>query len=346
MRRHEGELRDWALPEFAERAFEQQARLVYLVERLSPLNTTYPVSSPRDVAEGDNLWFGVGVRSSHVNSQTLTAQFKRYAEVLGLESNPGGQPIRPHRLRKTLARLVALAIAQAPKILQDVFGHKNIDMTMHYILTDEALSAEIDEIVRELRIIRCTDDLSKFASSDSGPLSSEVAGPANSRSSSDTPSDCFGGRAAPSIRRAIAEQELVLHRRAQDWGAEDIRDLAEVLTLGGTTWNLVRPGVLCTKSLNQFGPCNKKRGHPDPAGCQTSCDHRLEQAWLRQDVDGCIAEALAKWELEIANQNDLVAEFWAGQVRTHIGRFADLEKKWSLDLRVQQICGPAMLSEA
>lgn len=346
VRRHDGKLRDWPLPELAERAIEQQAKLIAIVERLSPLTVTKKIASPRNIPEGINLWFGGRVRGRQATAHSLAGALKKYSESLGLELKPGGQLIRLHRLRKTLARLVALAIVQAPKILQDVFGHKHIEMTVHYILADKALSAEIDEIVRELRIIRCADDLSKFVSSGVTPTFNDGSATSQTMSFSGAQRDGFGGRAAPAIRRAVAEQERVLHRRSEDWGAEDIRDLAEVLTLGGTTWNLVRPGVMCTKSLNQFGPCNKKRGHPDPASCQTSCDHRLEQAWLREDVDGCIAEALVKWELEIASQNDLVAEFWAGQVRMHIGRFADLEKKWKLDLRVQEICGPAMLSEA
>ena len=128
--------------------------------------------------------------------------------------------------------------------------------------------------------------------------------------------------------------------------AEDIRDLGEVLTLGGTTWNLVRPGVMCTKSLTLFGPCNKKRGHADPASCNPMCDYRLEQAWLRDDVDRCISQALEHWEHEIQEGQELVAEYWAGQVRMHLGRFADLEQKWREDARVQIVCSSERLFEA
>jgi hypothetical protein len=348
VRRHDGQLRDWPLPEFAECAFEQQAKLICLMERLSPLSATKLISNPLEITEGSNLWFGSGDRSQPATSHILQELLRHYSKGLGLEPKPDGQGIRPHRLRKTLARLVALAIVQAPKLLQDVLGHKHIEMTIYYILADKALSVEIDEIVRELRVIRCADDLSKFVSTDIAHASKDELTPSESTTVSngvDPLGDGYGGPAAASIRRAVAEHGHALHQRSQDWGAEDIRDLAEILTLGGTAWSLVRPGVMCTKSLNQFGPCNKKRGHPDPASCQTSCDYRLEQAWLREDVDSCISQALEHWELETASQQDLVAEFWAGQVRMHIGRFADLEKKWQLDPRVQLLCGSQKLCE-
>ncbi|GAB2541124.1 hypothetical protein GCM10027032_30100 [Simplicispira piscis] len=344
VRRHNGEWRDWPIPDLAVRAFVQQAKLIALMERLSPINPAKPMWSPAETTYRSNLWFGSGNRGRPATSTILAELLRHYSRSLGLEQQPGGQAIRLHRLRKTLARLVALAIVQAPKLLQDVFGHKNIEMTLYYILTDKALSAEIDEIVRELRIIRCSDDLTKFVTegetqSSLGDLIS-FEGP-NPPTAHRLHSDGFGGPAAASIRRAVAEQRQTAHRRSEDWGAESIRDLAEILTLGGTTWNLVRPGVMCTKSLNQFGPCNRKRGHPDPSSCQTSCDHRLEQAWLREEVDDCISQALEHWEFEIASQQELVAEFWAGQVRMHLGRFPDLEKKWRLDPRVELLVGSA-----
>lgn len=348
VRRHDGELRDWPLPEFAERAFEQQVKLISLTERLPPLSALRPLSNPREIPEGKNLWFSSGNRTVQATSAMLGQLLKHYSSVLGLDTEPGGQAIRAHRLRKTLARLVALAIVQAPKLLQEVFGHKHIEMTIYYILADKALSAEIDEIVRELRVIRCADDLEKFVAADEARLSKQrsiSSDKAIAAGEADLTDDGYGGSASSSIRRAVTEHGRALHQRSQDWGAADIRDLAEVLTFGGTTWNLVRPGVMCTKSLNQFGPCNKKRGHPDPASCQTSCDYRLEQAWLREEVDSCISQALQHWQFEVEKQQELVADFWAGQVRMHLGRFKDLERKWRFDARVQKICQSGGLCE-
>lgn len=341
VRRHDGQLRDWPLPKFAEDALLQQAKLISLLECLSPLSATDPLVNPADVVAGTHLWSAWGKRHQPATTQMLQALLRDYASVLSLEPKPGGQGIRLHRLRKSLARLVALAIVQAPKLLQDIFGHERIEMTIYYILTDKALSEQIDEIVRELRVIRCADDLASFvkgedAATQGGKLiqSERLAGFGD------------GGRAAASIRLSVAEHGRKLHKSPQDWGAEGIRDLAEILSLGGTTWNLVRPGVICTKSLNQFGPCNKKRGHADPVSCKTTCDHRLEQAWLRDDVDRCISQALEHWGDEITKEKELAAEYWAGQVRMHLGRFTDLEQKWRKDPRIQIICSEERLCEA
>lgn len=146
VRLHEGEIRDWPLPELAERTFDQQEKLISLVERLSPLGQQGTVTDPRSVSRGTGLWFMANDRAAEITSASLQAVLRNYVAYLGMEISPGGQGIRPHRLRKTLARMVALSIVQAPKVLQDVFGHKDIEMTLYYILTDKSLAAEIDVI--------------------------------------------------------------------------------------------------------------------------------------------------------------------------------------------------------
>ncbi|MDZ4293832.1 MAG: site-specific integrase [Hydrogenophaga sp.] len=340
VRLHEGEVRDWPLPELAERTFDQQEKLISLVERLSPLGQQGAVANPRTISRGTGLWFMANDRAAEITSASLLAVLRNYVAYLGMEVSPGGQGIRPHRLRKTLARMVALSIVQAPKVLQDVFGHKDIEMTLYYILADKSLAAEIDVIVRELRVMRCSDVIASMV------LAEEErprAGPQRVGKGS-AEELCvvsgFGGRAAASVGRAVEEYGRELHRTSQEWGAESVGELAKILSFGGATWDLVRPGVLCTKSLGQFGPCNKKRGHPDPGNCQTSCDYRLEEAWLREDVERCLSDSIEHWERETEVGQDLIAEFWAGQVRMHVNRFSDLKTKWMQDPRVSAIVEP------
>lgn len=340
VRLHEGEVRDWPLPELAERAFDQQEKLISLVERLSPLGQQGAVADPRTISRGTGLWFMANDRAAEITSAGLQAVLRNYVVYLGMEISPGGQGIRPHRLRKTLARMVALSIVQAPKVLQDVFGHKDIEMTLYYILADKSLAAEIDVIVRELRVMRCSDVIASMVLAEeerprAGPQwvgqGSAMVPPVVSG---------LGGRAAVSVCLAVEEYGRELHRTSQEWGAESVEELARILSFGGTTWDLVRPGVLCTKSLGQFGPCNTKRGHPDPGSCQTSCDYRLEEAWLREDVERCLSESIEHWERETEDGQDLIAEFWAGQVRMHVNRFSDLKTKWMQDPRARAIVEP------
>ncbi len=82
VRRHEGQLRDWALPALAEAAFEQQAKLICLVERLSPLSEISAVVNPSKVIPGIGLWFaskrswcGTDFCNSSASTQRLRPNF-------------------------------------------------------------------------------------------------------------------------------------------------------------------------------------------------------------------------------------------------------------------------------
>lgn len=126
-------------------------------------------------------------------------------------------------------------------------------------------------------------------------------------------------------------------RLGRDLGADDIRQLAEILTLSGQSWALVRPGVICTKLPGSSGPCTKKVGRPEPSRCRWGCDHRLEEAYLRDDIDRSIAEAVRLYELEVADDNEMGQEFWAGQILAHLRRFDDIHRKWAPNSTVMQV---------
>jgi hypothetical protein len=234
-----------------------------------------------------------------------------------MDVEPGGQHLRSHRFRKTLARLVALALTHAPRLLMDVFGHRSIEMTLYYILTDKDLRADIELVSRELRVMRAQEVVEKMVEADSGAIIAGV-----------TEYGGYGGPAAESIHRAIDTHREQLHRRGTDWGIESAKELAELLTLQGKSWELVRPGVMCTKFAGEAGPCNKSKGRPEPSKCQSHCSYRLEEAFLREDIDGAISDALEAYEQAIAKNETLTAAHWAAQVRAHVPRFKDLQDKW------------------
>jgi integrase len=339
VRRHDGEERDWQLPDLAVQAIEQQVRLVSLFECLSGIG--HP-EDPDKFKAGDHLWGqggggGRGSRHAPLSNAAIGSCLHEYAQALRMDKAPGGQALRPHRFRKTLARLVALAITHAPKVLQDVFGHKSIEMTLYYILADKDLVAEIEEVAKELRVMRAQEVIQGMVSGEEAQAAVYKAAGASSTTTIGLSLGGYGGSAAMTVQRAVNMHRENAHRRGDDWGAAEVRELAEILTMQGRTWQLVRPGVLCTKAIGQAGPCNKKRGQPEPARCQTKCDYRLEEAWHREDVDATIAEALQLYEDELERGEDLVAELWAGQVRANIGRFPDLEAKWMVNSNVRKL---------
>nr|WP_276530694.1 tyrosine-type recombinase/integrase [Burkholderia multivorans] len=317
VQRHDGEMRAWLLPDVAVDAIEQQTRLVSFAERLTEVT---PNRKPSDSLGNDHLWVQISA-AAHADATrplvNINKALHSYARAIQMSTTPGGQNLRTHRLRKTLARLVALALTQAPKLLMDVFGHKSIEMTLYYILSDKDLQAEIETVSRELRVMRAKTVVEKMVEDDL--MSKDVTALSHGG---------YGGLAAASIHDTITRRRHQVHRRGNKWGAENIIELAELLTLQGKAWEQVRRGVICTKLPGESGPCNKRKGRPEPAKCSSACTHRLEEAFLREDVDAVICEAIAAFEQSVANGEQLIAAHWAAQVRANVPRFPDLSAKW------------------
>jgi len=324
-----GVVRDWQLPDVAVGALEQQSRLVALSERFGSLSSesTEPVTT-----DLTHLWGQIN-SGSHTNPTNplagLSRTFVSFPRRIGLEAQPGGQNLRSHRFRKTVARLVALALTQAPKLLMDVFGHKSLEMTLYYILTDKDLQAEIETVTRELRVMRAKEAVDKMVN-DAIKVADDVGAALGG----------YGGLAAVAIRDAVEVQRQRVHRRGEDWDARSAYELAELLTLQGKAWDQVREGVICTKFVGEAGPCNKSKGRPEPSKCDSACVHRLEEEFLREDVDGALRECVAAYERSIADDESLTASHWAGQIRSHVVRFSDLQDKWMAHPTVCALMSP------
>ena len=288
-----GKLRDWPVPAVVLKAIQQQ---IELHEVITSLGDEYGNRSGQEKATG--IWVtGTGAEAQGSVNQRLNTTFKQ----LGLTHLLKGDSANAHRFRKTLARLCALVLFGAPKILMDLFGHKDIAMTLHYINTDLLLRAEMIQIARDITIMFAKDAISNI--------------------------DSYGGPAARKLSAAIQQEKVRLGR---DMGADDIQRCAELLTDNGSLWALVRPGVLCTKRPSDTGPCTKARGTPNPAHCQSGCDNRLEQAFLRDDVDRSIKQAVSCLEQAYADDDEYKSEEWKGQVLALLPRFPDIKKKWIL----------------
>lgn len=317
VQRHDGDMRDWLLPDVAVDAIEQQACLVAVAERLTEVT---PNGKSSASLENGHLWAQISAAAHGDATRPLTninKALRSYARAIQMSTMPGGQNLRTHRFRKTLARLVALALTQAPKLLMDVFGHKSIEMTLYYILGDKDLRAEIETVSRELRVMRAKTVVEEMVKAD---LMSKDEAALNHGG--------YGGLAAVSIHDTITRRRHLIHRRGNEWGAENNIELAELLTLQGKAWEQVRRGVICTKLPGEAGPCNKRKGRPEPSKCSSACTHRLEEAFLREDVDASIREAVTAFEQSVANEEQLIAAHWAAQMRANVPRFPDLRAKW------------------
>jgi hypothetical protein len=113
----------------------------------------------------------------------------------------------------------------------------------------------------------------------------------------------------------------------------DVRALASaamILSQNGRVM-LVKPGVLCTKTFNQFGPCSRRAGSPDIGNCQVDCMHRLELAAARADQRKAIEQILD----HIPAETGMMRAWWQGQLLSHLSPFADLRAEMLSDARVR-----------
>ena len=346
----EGECRDWELPEVVARALEQQGRLARLLEQMPWSEDLSALLDSEFISfEGDHLWcrLGTGETDPRQVPRDPNKLLRKYARDLGMETAPGGQPLRTHRFRKTIARLAALAIDEAPLMLKNLFGHKDIEMTLHYILADKGLAAEIEQVVKELHMMRAKTPVEAF-----------VAQLSKDRNSSAEVGDAdidyagYGGKAVVRIADTISryrDQEVASGRMRNSlelFGAERIDDVVRILTGDGTYFEIVKPGIVCTKRLGELGPCSRNRGQPDRSNCQEDCDHRLEEPWQRADADGCVADALEGYQRAVADSEVLLTSFWGEQVRRNVVRFDDLRDKWMRNPTVAEIIKSSTAGQA
>jgi integrase len=312
--RIDGEDRTWALPDVAVTALAQQARLAAAWERIARRQRGGIEDDDDKLEIGDgHLWACFGC-SSISDPEVLFSEagkaLQRLAIRLGLPHKPGGINLHPHRFRKTIARLVGIAIVNSPRILQLVFGHKDIQMTLYYIRSDKALAVEIEKVTRELKIMRCERMIEEMHATRGLPGA--------------LPQDGHGGPGGRMLAKALENHVEELHQRGEDWGAGSAHELAEILTAGGRNWTLVGEHSVCSKGPGEAGLCSKKLGDPITSNCQSECIHRIEEKTGRRDVHRIIPILVRNWKRARDDQQLLVMAGYKDQLRRELGRFDDI----------------------
>lgn len=312
---HEGEIREWPVVVQVKQAVENQEALM---ARLDEINKARDPSYQPDTA----LWGRFYLQGNSEDPfLDMNLWLHYYAKALDMDGAPGGQNFTSHRLRKTLARIVALALVDSPMVLHEIFGHRDIEMTLHYILANKDLRLEIEAIAREINVMRATEVVEVMAQAELRRLTDQSL-------PGDLHGGCGGG-AAELIDAHVQEEVQKAHERGEEWGAESAIELGRLLTNAGQQWMLVRKGVICTKSPGTAGPCSRKsRGRPEPSKCSSQCSHRLEREFLRHDVRGILDTAVKAYEQALTDDERGLAAYWGGQIRINIGRFPDIEQEY------------------
>jgi hypothetical protein len=281
-----GEQRDFPLPLEAVKALIQQSELArgFHQQVAGPLFVLRKRKGERQ--PGDRL-------------HEMNAPLQRLVEALSLAPLLGDSAAHTHRFRKTVARLIGLALVDAPKILFDLFGHKSMMMTLSYMLSDKQMLAELLDVADRTAHAMTGDVIANL--------------------------DACSGPAAPKLQKAM--KTFVLQSGKERFDTETIEEAVDVLSVTGVPFKIVRPGVLCTKQPTQRGACDPDSPDPNPARCRPECDHRLELASAKIQVDSAISYICAKLEGE-PEMADLPRANWHGQLLHHLQRFSDVREKW------------------
>lgn len=317
-----GDARQWPAPDILCQCLGQQTRLAAAMDWLPKRIENGPPQGPRF---GNALWVSIGIsgtvgEDTEINfNQTLALLAKR----LDMDTKPGGANVHAHRFRKTIGRLAGVALFNSPLVLKRLFGHKSIEMTLHYILCDPGVREEAEKVLRELRIMHCAEALEEIHQA----LRNGQSLPGN------------GGPGAARLVMAVGNSEQNLAQSGRTWTEGTAFDLACLLTMQGQGWRLIQENIVCSKAPGEDGMCQKKRskGQPNTANCQPECGNRIVFARKRRDVELSIEQYLdiarqARDDgqlLVLASVMDNVQDEWAN--------FDDIEQYYRADPEVQSL---------
>lgn len=282
--------RDWPLHPIAGWALQVQYRLAEAVQPYS--RNDYCWVLLRQGEEG-----GIGSPLRNLNEPVVKA-----VHNLGLTHLLDG--IRPHmhRWRHTVARLVALSVVGASQVLMDLFGHRDFEMTLRYILSHPDIAQEALRVAKETAYALAEGVITE------------------------TLGERTGGRGAEELKGSL--DRIRMRQGLDEFGTSTLRDTTEVLTFGGRTWQLVRDGVLCTKRIDQTGPCTRSRGAPDPGSCHTDCIYRAEMERTRAQCSETIHGLTTELEDAMREGRVMLVENLSGQLLAQLKRWEDIRAHW------------------
>lgn len=236
---------------------------------------------------------------------------------------PGGKNLHPHRFRKTLARLAGLAIDGSQKVLMLLLGHEDVTTTLSYMQADPAFAKEVDDITRELRIIRGEALIEDMRAAIRDPNSLPYGG--------------HGGGGAPVLADAVRVHEEELHRLGEEWGGSTARELSVLLTNNGESARIISAHVVCTKTAGEVGLCSGKKGAINAGNCQTECRNHIEDKTGRRDTERVIPILVQHAEQAIANNDWLPLQRDKRQLEQEIKRYDDIGAQWRDKPKVRAI---------
>lgn len=200
------------------------------------------------------------IRQSAVAVNGMLRDFKKY-----LVPHITGE-LSPHRFRKSVGRLVLLAMDSAPLVLQHIFGHRAFKTSLNYMFSSPFVQDELLECYPQL----IAESLSRIYKGRS---------------------DLAGGGAAL-MRDAIAAS-CVAGSSAGGVGGDEIAEIEfvslglEMMERGFLVLTLLGPGKYCLKPVAARGPCAKPGASlfANVGRCSPSCRHHILLGLHREDLE-------------------------------------------------------------
>ena len=325
-----GKEREWPMPDILLNVFAQQIVLVEACERLARMIEGSPEMADH-LGDSTHLWASLGMSGSADATEKLGEYgecLQTLARRIGLTSKPGGKNLHPHRFRKTLARLAGLAIDGSQKVLMLLLGHDDVTTTLGYMQADPAFAKEVDDITRELRIMRGEALIEDMR--------------AALRDATSLPYGGHGGGGAPVLTDSVRTYEEELHRTGEEWGVNTARELSVLLTNNGESARLISAHVVCTKTAGEIGLCSSKKGAIVAGNCQAECRNHIEDKTGRRDTELVIPILVRHAQENITNNDWLPLQRDKKQLEQELKRYADIGAQWRAKPEVQAILGAAI----
>lgn len=301
----------------------QQVRLAEVWLRLPPGNIGDGL--PKEQPGHNALWLSLGVAQKANAAEPLKSlgvALLTLSERIGMDPKPGGINLHPHRLRKTIGRLAGIALFNSPTALKRLFGHKCIEMTLHYILCDKDIQTEAEAVLRELRIMHCAEALEEVRDA----ITSGKPLPAHS------------GAAAVRMADAVKEHEARLSESGRVWKADGTAyDLAYLLTARGKGWRFIQKNIICAKAPGEAGLCMKNRGEPNTSNCQAGCDNRIVLELARRDAEEIVAAYMDTCLRALEDEQFEVFYYSMRQLLKELANFSDIKEKYLADSQMQSL---------
>ncbi len=301
-------------PPILETCMGQQARLAAAFDRLPQTLDRGQFPEPDAARFGDALWVSIGSAGSTGAEAgvAFNSALQKLAKRLGVSPKPGGKLVHAHRFRKTIGRLAGVALFNSPQVLKRLFGHKSIEMTLHYILTDPSVREEAEKVLRELRIMHCAEALEEIHHA----IVNNLPLPGN------------GGAGAARLLSAVKNQEAHLREHGRVWRDGSAYELACLLTGQGKGWRLINANIVCSKEWVCSKPHRHKELDLEKPKCDPGCENRVVLARRRRDTQESIEQYLDIARQAQADNLLLVMAHAMENLREELGYYADLREKY------------------